>query len=102
MFVSALIVVAVTLINKISAGSIPTEAIDYRIFKSEIYPDYGVRFLSPTLCNPNITQYAGYFDMGADHYHFWFFESEQDPANSPVTAWMVGGPGVTNNLYMSS
>lgn len=56
MFILSIIVTAIVLIKKISTTSILSEAIDYKNFRSEIYPDYGVRYISPTLCDPNVTQ----------------------------------------------
>ncbi|CAO3636814.1 unnamed protein product [Mucor hiemalis] len=100
MFISPIIVATALLITGISSASIQSEEIDYTFFKSEIYPDYGIRYINPTLCDPNVTQYAGYIDMGANHYHFWFFESKQNPTDSPVTAWINGGPGCTTQMYV--
>jgi hypothetical protein len=30
--------------------------IDYQVFKSTIDPNYSIRFISPKLCDPNVTQ----------------------------------------------
>lgn len=56
MLILPFIIVIAFLINEINAASVLSEAIDYTIFKSKIYPDYGVRYISPTLCDPNVTQ----------------------------------------------
>jgi len=41
--------------------------------------------------------YSGYLDLdnGTKHAHYWFIESENDPANRPVVAWFQGGPGAS-------
>lgn len=43
-------------------------------------------------------QYSGYLPVGkasgsAGMIHYWFIESENDPANDPVVYWTNGGPG---------
>eukprot|EP00054_Salpingoeca_dolichothecata_P027032 m.195908 g.195908 ORF g.195908 m.195908 type:complete len:439 (+) comp25839_c0_seq3:1515-2831(+) len=42
-------------------------------------------------------QYSGYLQAtGSRHLHYWFVESENDPANDPVVLWMNGGPGCSS------
>ena len=40
-------------------------------------------------------QFSGYLNaaLGDKHLHYWFVESETDPANAPVVVWFNGGPG---------
>eukprot|EP00039_Didymoeca_costata_P028038 m.19801 g.19801 ORF g.19801 m.19801 type:complete len:487 (-) comp6676_c0_seq2:269-1729(-) len=42
-------------------------------------------------------QYSGYLqvpgDRGNKYYHYWFVESEGNPATDPVALWLNGGPG---------
>ncbi|KAI9496041.1 prepro-carboxypeptidase Z [Zychaea mexicana] len=65
-------------------------------------PSSSIRLLQPTLCDPNVTQYSGYFDVKPDvHYFFWFFESvtEDAPltfANFHFVMWLNGGPGCSS------
>ena len=42
--------------------------------------------------------FSGYIDVngsapGSKHMHYWFIESNNDPANDPVVLWTNGGPG---------
>ncbi|CAI2358246.1 unnamed protein product [Caenorhabditis sp. 36 PRJEB53466] len=42
----------------------------------------------------NFNQYSGYLNASTTHkFHYWFVESQNDPANSPVLLWLNGGPG---------
>ena len=55
-----------------------------------------VRYKESHCCesSPGVKSYAGYVDLdAANHLFFWLFESRQDPATSPMTLWMNGGPG---------
>lgn len=48
----------------------------------------------PGAPNVNFKQYAGYFDVGNNrHFHYWFVESQSNPATDPVLLWLTGGPG---------
>ncbi|CAI5454236.1 unnamed protein product [Caenorhabditis angaria] len=42
----------------------------------------------------NFNQYSGYLNASSTHkFFYWFVESQNDPANSPVLLWLNGGPG---------
>ena len=46
---------------------------------------------------PNFRQYSGYLNGGKDiHIHYWFVESQSNPAKDPVLLWLQGGPGVSS------
>ncbi|XP_798670.2 lysosomal protective protein [Strongylocentrotus purpuratus] len=46
---------------------------------------------------PTFRHYSGYLNAsGEDRLHYWFVESENDPANDPVVLWMNGGPGCSS------
>lgn len=43
-------------------------------------------------------QYSGYLDIEDNtiHLHYWFVESELNPATAPTTIWFNGGPGCSS------
>uniref|UniRef100_A0A8R1DZS5 Carboxypeptidase n=1 Tax=Caenorhabditis japonica TaxID=281687 RepID=A0A8R1DZS5_CAEJA len=47
----------------------------------------------------NFNHYSGYLNASATHkFHYWFFESQQNPEGSPVILWLNGGPGSSSLL----
>lgn len=47
-------------------------------------------------------QWSGYLDVGPEknrHLHYYFVESENEPATDPVTLWLNGGPGASSIAY---
>ncbi|XP_069099611.1 lysosomal protective protein-like [Pleurodeles waltl] len=46
---------------------------------------------------PFFRQYSGYLTVsGNKHLHYWFVESQTDPATCPVVLWLNGGPGCSS------
>ncbi|TRY98878.1 hypothetical protein DNTS_014689, partial [Danionella cerebrum] len=56
-----------------------------------------IKYLPGLSKQPSFKQYSGYFHVGDyKHLHYWFVESQKDPANSPVVLWLNGGPGCSS------
>lgn len=59
-------------------------------------PSFGqVNFL-PGYGPVDEVQYAGYLPINNatdSMMYYWFFESQNDPANDPLVLWLQGGPG---------
>lgn len=68
---------------------------DFRIIQSSHSPDYSIRIRqqNDSICAAGSPQYTGWLDIGPRHLFFWYFESQNDPANDPLMLWMNGGPG---------
>lgn len=69
---------------------------------SDKFPEHQLRMKDPAnLGIDNTRQLSGYMDIGKNskkHLFFWFFESRNDPENSPVVLWLNGGAGSSSFL----
>ncbi|CAO3644140.1 unnamed protein product [Cunninghamella blakesleeana] len=53
----------------------------------------------PKICEVNTFQKSGYLPLSNDvEYFYWFFESQNDPENAPLTLWINGGPGCSSMI----
>lgn len=49
-------VVALFIQQQVTAATIHGNPVDYKVFQSPRDPSYGVRFVEPVLCDPNVVQ----------------------------------------------
>ncbi|KAJ5948127.1 carboxypeptidase Y [Penicillium verhagenii] len=66
----------------------------FRVFQSQ-HSDHAIRIRQQdeSICAAGSAQYTGWLDIGPKHLFFWYFESQNDPVNDPLTLWLTGGPG---------
>ncbi|PGH09033.1 hypothetical protein AJ79_05762 [Helicocarpus griseus UAMH5409] len=67
----------------------------FRVLRSSHFPDYSIRIRpqKESVCAASSAQYTGWLDFGSHHMFFWYFESQNNPSNDPLTLWLTGGPG---------
>jgi len=67
----------------------------FHLFTSKHSPQHSIRIRkqNDSICHAHSAQYTGWLDIGPKHLFFWYFESQNDPKNDPLTLWMNGGPG---------
>ncbi|KAJ6027783.1 hypothetical protein N7499_001241 [Penicillium canescens] len=74
-------------------------ASDFTTFQSPNSPhSIRIRQQNETICATDSMQYTGWLDIGHKHLFFWYFDSQNDPVNDPLTLWMNGGPGASSML----
>lgn len=74
----------------------------FQIFTSKHSPQHSIRIKKQdgSICDAHSARYTGWLDIGPKHLFFWYFESQNDPENDPLTLWMTGGPGYSSMLGM--
>ena len=59
---------------------------------------------NPTICDPNVKQYAGHYsiDDNKKSYFYWAFEARNKSTSGPTPTilWMTGGPGCSSELAL--
>ncbi|KAL4783769.1 Alpha/Beta hydrolase protein [Aspergillus varians] len=72
-----------------------TYAVLQTVLTSSHFPEYSIRIRQQqdSLCAAHSAQYTGWLDIGPKHLFFWYFESQNNPHNDPLTLWLTGGPG---------
>uniref|UniRef100_A0A8C4FEQ1 Carboxypeptidase n=1 Tax=Dicentrarchus labrax TaxID=13489 RepID=A0A8C4FEQ1_DICLA len=56
-----------------------------------------VTYLPGLQKQPSFRHYSGYLNVAdGKHLHYWFVESQQNPASDPVVLWLNGGPGCSS------
>ena len=68
----------------------------FQTFQSQFSEHHSIRIKQQqnnTLCDARSKQYTGWLDVGAKHIFFWYFESQDAPAEDPLLLWLTGGPG---------
>jgi cathepsin A (carboxypeptidase C) len=58
---------------------------------------------NPTICDPSVRQYSGYFEIDPTtqkKYFYWAFSSRSKPSTDPVVLWMTGGPGCSSEVAL--
>jgi cathepsin A (carboxypeptidase C) len=68
----------------------------FSIYQSQFSEDHSIRIRhqqNDTLCDARSKQYTGWLDVSGKHLFFWYFESQDKPAEDPLLLWLTGGPG---------
>ena len=101
-----------------AAAQFPAKLEGVTTIKSKNHPGVSISYKEPGICetSPGVKSYSGYVHLEphtinetgeSQFYHlntfFWFFESRNDPANSPLVIYLNGGPGSpSSTLALSS
>ncbi|KAL3451209.1 alpha/beta-hydrolase [Aspergillus insuetus] len=83
-------------------ASLQTVQTEQTVLTSPHSPEYTIRIRpqNDSLCEGHSAQYTGWLDIGPKHLFFWYFESQNDPDNDPLTLWLTGGPGDSSMIAL--
>jgi cathepsin A (carboxypeptidase C) len=78
-------------INHLEDSSDSSDSIS-TTFRSKHSPVHSLRITAQnsSLCDSRSKQYTVWLDVGSHHMFFWYFESQRDPQNDPLTLWLTG------------
>lgn len=102
--VSTRSLIASLALASVSVGSVPPTPDGRTVINSTVQSGAYLSYKETKICETTegVKSYAGYVHLPpnalegqnyAIHTFFWFFESRKNPANSPLSVWLQGGPG---------
>eukprot|EP01060_Flectonema_neradi_P031494 TRINITY_DN4798_c0_g1_i1.p1 TRINITY_DN4798_c0_g1~~TRINITY_DN4798_c0_g1_i1.p1 ORF type:complete len:447 (+),score=117.97 TRINITY_DN4798_c0_g1_i1:48-1388(+) len=71
-------------------------------FRGEEHSGELINTVNPTICDPNVKQYAGTYsiDSGKKDYFYWAFNARNSTAETKTILWMTGGPGCSSEVAL--
>jgi cathepsin A (carboxypeptidase C) len=95
-------VLAIATLSQVPFQETP-EVEAYQIYQSQISEHHSIRIKEQQdkkLCDAHSKQHTGWLDVGNKHLFFWYFASQDSPADDPLVLWLTGGPGGSSMIGM--